>query len=46
MEHSEGLKYWYKNGMHHRDNGLPATIYPNGERIWYKNGNFIKQKKD
>ena len=33
-----GNQLWYKNGKLHRDNDLPAEIYPNGSQCWYKNG--------
>ena len=38
-----GDKYWYKNGVKHRDNDLPAGIWRNGNQYWYKNG---KQHRD
>jgi ribosomal protein L25 (general stress protein Ctc) len=28
---------WYKNGLIHRDNDLPAVIYSNGAKYWYQN---------
>ena len=31
-------KYWYKNGVFHRDNDLPAIEYADGYKAWYKNG--------
>jgi len=33
-----GIRYWYKNGNLHRDNDLPAAIYPDGTQAWYQNG--------
>ena len=30
-----GIKYWYKEGKFHREDG-PAVIYANGIHIWYK----------
>ena len=32
-----GTKYWFKNGLLHRDNDLPAIVYTNGTKEWYKN---------
>jgi hypothetical protein len=37
-----GDKVWYKNGVIHRDNGLPAVIFSNGLRMWYQFGEIIK----
>ena len=37
-ENKYGNQYWYKNGLRHRDNDLPAVITVNGYRSWYKNG--------
>ena len=37
-ENKYGNQYWYKNGLRHRDNDLPAVIMSNGYRSWYKNG--------
>jgi uncharacterized membrane protein (UPF0127 family) len=41
----QGLKMWYKNNNHHRDeldpdtgHILPASIYNNGMKFWYKDG--------
>ena len=31
-------QYWFKNGKRHRDNDLPAVIYPSGTQYWYQNG--------
>jgi hypothetical protein len=39
--HSTGTMAWFKNGMYHRDNDLPAIIL-SGNMYWFKNGNFIK----
>jgi len=38
MTDIHGSKYWYKNGLRHRDNDLPALIYHNGKQEWFKNG--------
>ena len=32
-----GDQIWYKNGLCHRDNDLPAVILSDGHQIWYKN---------
>lgn len=32
-----GTKYWYLNGIQHRDDGS-AIEYPDGSKFWYKNG--------
>lgn len=34
-------KYWYKNGVPHRDDDCPAVVY----HIWFKNGKFINSKQ-
>lgn len=31
-------KIWKLNGLPHRDNDMPAIIYPNGSCFWFKNG--------
>jgi antitoxin component YwqK of YwqJK toxin-antitoxin module len=33
-----GNQWWFKNGKRHRDNDLPAVIFPNGAQYWYQNG--------
>jgi len=33
-----GTKIWYKDGLDHRDNNLPAIIWSNGNYPFYKNG--------
>jgi len=38
---SDGTQEWYQNGLHHRDNGLPAVETNNGNLSWYRNGNLI-----
>jgi len=32
-----GTMYWFKNGLYHRDNDLPAIIYNTGTMYWFKN---------
>jgi hypothetical protein len=38
-----GSEIWYKDGVRHRDDDLPAIIQSNGTKKWYKNG---KQHRD
>lgn len=33
-----GVEEWYKNGLQHRDDDLPASIYVDGTKVWYNNG--------
>jgi hypothetical protein len=35
--HPNGIQYWYRNGMLHRDGG-PATSFPDGSESWFKDG--------
>ena len=37
VEHTNGSKYWYKNGKYHRTDG-PAVEYTDGGKSWYLNG--------
>ena len=37
-------KFWYKNGLNHRDNDKPAIIYHNGGMEWCKNGNYHRDR--
>ena len=38
---SEGTRVWKNSkGQLHRDNGLPAVIYKNGDKYWYQNGKY------
>ncbi len=34
----DGNKYWYKNGLRHRNNDLPACEFANGTKYWYQHG--------
>ena len=34
---------WYKNGIPHRNNNLPAIIYNDGKCEWYINGSQQKE---
>jgi hypothetical protein len=38
VEYSSGTKEWYKDGVLHRDNDLPAIEYSSGTKKWYKDG--------
>ena len=35
---ANGTRYWYKDGVLHRDNDLPAIELADGTRYWYKDG--------
>jgi len=35
---NDGTKYWYKDGLLHRDNHKPAVICYDGNKYWYKDG--------
>jgi hypothetical protein len=38
--------FWYKNGKKHRDyNGLPACIYHDGSKFYFKEYNMITKKQ-
>jgi len=37
IEHMDGTKCWYRNGLRHREDG-PAVIRPNGTCEWWLNG--------
>ena len=37
-EEPDGKRYWYKNGLKHRDGDLPAVIFANGHRRWFADG--------
>ncbi len=40
-----GSKYWYKNGLRHRDNDKPAEISRDGREFYYLDGKKIFSKK-
>jgi len=45
---NNGTKFWYKDGLIHRDNNLPARIWSDGSYSFYKNGKqywFINNKE-
>jgi hypothetical protein len=31
---------WCRNGKYHRDDDLPAIVFPNGTKEWYQDGLF------
>ena len=39
---SNGALIWHKNGLKHRDNGLPAVVLPNGQQEFCLNGETVK----
>jgi len=34
----DGTEFWYKGGVLHRDNDLPAITHANGMHCWYQHG--------
>jgi hypothetical protein len=38
----DGRKYWFLNGLLHREDG-PAAVYPNGIECWYLNGELHRE---
>ena len=42
---SDGTKRWYNNDLLHRDNDLPAIIFPNGTQHWCINGELHRLYK-
>jgi hypothetical protein len=38
VEYAPKSRQYYKNGMRHRDNGLPAVEYADGSCLWYVDG--------
>ena len=38
VEYSDGTKIWWKNGIRHRDNGLPVVEDIYGNKSWWING--------
>lgn len=34
--YADGTKWWYREGLIHRDNG-PAVVHPNGAQEWWLN---------
>jgi antitoxin component YwqK of YwqJK toxin-antitoxin module len=39
-----GTKWWYKNGILHRDGDLPSVEFVNGTKWWYKDGKPHREK--
>jgi len=38
-----GNRYWFdKDGKRHRDNDLPAIIWKDGSKFWFKHGQYIR----
>lgn len=37
VEWADGTRYWYKEGLFHRENG-PGVEYKDGTKRWYKEG--------
>jgi hypothetical protein len=40
VEHFNGTKEWYRNGLLHRLDG-PAVIYSDGTKEWWVNGKYM-----
>ena len=38
----QNVKFWYKNGLQHREGGLPAVVYLTGHKEYFVQGNFIR----
>jgi hypothetical protein len=38
VEHDNGTKEWFKNGLRHRDGDLPAIEHYDGTKVWFQNG--------
>jgi hypothetical protein len=50
--YDDGEKFWFKNGLQHRDDKdpytgliLPAVIRSNGKKEWYKDGKRFNPKR-
>jgi len=39
---SDGSKYWYLNGIIHRENG-PSIEHANGDKFWWLNGELHRE---
>jgi hypothetical protein len=44
--HSDGTKYWYKDGKCHRDNDEPAIVDADGAKSWYKDGELHRDNDE
>ena len=42
IEWADGTRYWYKEGLFHRENG-PGVEYKDGTKRWYKEGNLHRE---
>jgi hypothetical protein len=38
-----GNKWWYKDGVRHRDGDLPAVEQADGNKFWYKDGKLHRE---
>lgn len=38
----DGTKRWFKHNQRHRDDGLPAIEYINGDKEWWIYGKFVR----
>ena len=43
IEYDSGSKYWYVNGIPHREDDLPAKERYNGDKYWYLNGKMHRE---
>jgi hypothetical protein len=41
--YKNGDKFYYYNGLKHRDNDLPAVELANGCKFWYQNGKYHRE---
>ena len=46
---SDGCKFWFKESpagvlLYHRDNDMPAIIFNDGDKRWYKDDNLIREE--
>jgi hypothetical protein len=42
IQYYYGDKYWYKNGIRHRNNDKPAIEHSDGRKEWWINNKFIR----
>jgi hypothetical protein len=42
IEYTSGTKRYYRDGVLHRDNDLPAVEYDNGSREWWVHGKRLR----
>ena len=43
---ADGTKKWYKNGLLHRENDLPAIEWVSGTKEWYQNGLLHRENNE